>query len=80
MVYVYMGDNSRFESQSSTIIKRLMEKNGMSREEATNFWFHSATYKEIIKRKLTYISAMRAYSELRLEHKKSPDWMQKSFE
>lgn len=31
-------------------------------------------------RKLTYISAMRAYSELRLEHKKSPDWMQKSFE
>lgn len=75
-----MGDNSRFESQSSTIIKRLMEKNGMSREEATNFWFHSATYKEIIKRKLTYISAMRAYSELRLEHKKSPDWMQKSFE
>lgn len=75
-----MGNNSRFESQSSTIIKRLMEKNGMSREEATNFWFHSATYKEIIKRKLTYISAMRAYSELRLEHKKSPDWMQKSFE
>lgn len=75
-----MGNNSRFESQSSTIIKRLMEKDGMSREEATNFWFHSATYKEIIKRKLTYISAMRAYSELRLEHKKSPDWMQKSFE
>lgn len=80
MVYVYMEDSNRFESQSSTIIKRLMEKNGMSREEATNFWFHSATYKEIIKRKLTYISAMRAYSELRLEHKKSPDWMQKSFE
>lgn len=52
----------------------------MSREVATKTWFSSKTYQEIIKRKLTYISAMRAYTELKMEFEKNPNWMQNSFD
>ena len=69
-----------FESQSITIVKHIVENDHLSREDAIKLWFSSKTYKEIIRRNLTYISAMRAYFELELEHEKSPDWMKQPFE
>lgn len=69
-----------FESQSITIIERIMEYDSMSREQAMQTWFMSKTYNEIIARGLTYISAMRAYFELKLEMEGNPEWMQKEFE
>ena len=69
-----------FESQSITVVEHIMKNSNLSREDAIKMWFNSKTYHEIVRRKLTYISAMRAYYELELEHKNSPDWMQKSFE
>ena len=43
------------------------------------YWFSSKTYSEIIKREITYISAMRAYTELELEAKEDPEWMRNEF-
>lgn len=71
---------SNFESQSITLIETLMKRHNMSREIATKTWFSSRTYHEIIRRKLTYISAMRAYTELNMEFEKNPNWMQNSFD
>ncbi len=71
---------SDFKSQSETIIDTLTNKNNMSREQAIKFWFTSMTYNEIMRRKLTYISAMRAYTELEMEYQKNPDWMKNEFE
>ncbi len=70
---------SDFKSQSETIIDTLINKNNMSREQAIKFWFTSMTYNEIMRRNLTYISAMRAYTELEMEHQKHPDWMKNEF-
>lgn len=72
-----MGD---FRSQSITLIETLMKRDNMSREAAAKTWFNSETYHQIIKRKLTYISAMRAYFELKMEFEKHPNWMQGSFD
>lgn len=71
---------SNFESQSITLIETLMKRHSMSREIATKTWFNSKTYHEIIKRKITYISAMRAYTELTMEFENNPNWMQNSFD
>ena len=69
-----------FESQSITLIQTLVKRDNMSLEEAEKIWFNSKTYHEIIKRKLTYISAMRAYFELKKEFEEHPDWMQDPFD
>ena len=65
-----------FESQSYTIIETLLQEDKLSREKAEKFWYESKTYKEILKRKLTYISAMRAYYELAKEKNGDPRWME----
>ena len=75
-----MIDNSKFESQSETIIEKLVNDRRITREEAIKTWFNSKTYNEIVKKKITYISAMRAYIELELEESNDPDWMRNSFE
>lgn len=72
-----MGD---FKSQSITLIDTLIKRHNMSREAAAKTWFNSKTYHEIIKRKLTYISAMRAYFELKMEFEDHPNWMQGPFD
>ena len=69
-----------FDSQSITIIEHLMKEEKLSRQDAMTLWFSSKTYKEIIRRKLTYISAMRGYWELNLELEKNPKWMTEDFE
>lgn len=71
---------SDFQSQSETIINTLVNKDKMSREQAVKTWFNSMTYKEILRRNITFISAMRAYTELKMEYRKDPDWMQNNFE
>lgn len=71
---------NKFESQNETIIELLMTNCQMTRENAMKLWFNSKTYAEIIRRKLTYTSATRAYSELELEYKNDPDWMQNPFD
>lgn len=75
-----MNKEIPFESQSITVIERIMKDNKVSRQEAMKIWFNSKTYNEIINRKLTYISAMRAYYELNLEIKRSSEWMKNDFE
>lgn len=75
-----MSRDIPFESQSITIIERIMKDKNASRQEAMKLWFNSKTYNEIVARKLNYISAMRAYYELNLEIKKSPEWMKNDFE
>ena len=75
-----MNKGIPFESQSITIIEHIMKDNNASRKDAMKLWFNSKTYNEIIKRKLTYISAMRAYYELNLEIKGSSEWMKNDFE
>ena len=72
--------NSNFESQSETIIEKLVEDKNISREEAIKLWLNSKTYEEIVKRKITYISAMRAYIEFEMEQNNDDEWMQNSFE
>ena len=69
-----------FDSQSITIIEQIMKDKKLSRQDAMTLWFSSKTYKEIIRRKLTYISAMRGYWELNLELEKNPKWMTEDFE
>ena len=69
-----------FQSQSITLIETLMKRHSISRKAAAKIWFGSKTYHEIIKRKLTYISAMRAYTELKMEFEENPNWMQNSFD
>ena len=69
-----------FDSQSITIIEQIMKDKKLSRQDAMTLWFSSKTYKEIIRRKLTYISAMRGYWELNLELEKNPKWMTEEFE
>ena len=69
-----------FDSQSITIIGQIMKDKKLSRQDAMTLWFSSKTYKEIIRRKLTYISAMRGYWELNLELEKNPKWMTEDFE
>ena len=75
-----MMKNSNFESQSETIIEKLVEDKNISREEAIKLWLNSKTYEEIVKRKITYISAMRAYIEFEMEQNNDDEWMQNSFE
>ena len=69
-----------FWSQSETLIEHLVDERGYDKEIATELWYNSKTYKEIIRRELTYISAMRALYELDMELEKHPDWMDKSFD
>lgn len=69
-----------FESQSITVVEQIMKDSNIPRKEAEKLWFNSKTYSEILRRKLTYISAMRAYYELGLEISGNPDWMEKEFE
>ena len=64
-----------FESQSITLIEHLIKHKGMSREEACKLWFNSKTYKEIIRRNVTYLSAMKALFELERELSNHPEWM-----
>ena len=71
--------NSRFESQSETIVNRLVKIRDINREQAIKMWFGSKTYKEILLRNLTYISAMRAYMELEMENNNDPEWFQNEF-
>lgn len=75
-----MNKEIPFESQSITVIERIMKDNKVSRQEAMKLWFNSKTYKEIINRGLTYISAMRAYYELNLEISENSEWMKNDFE
>ena len=75
-----MSKEIPFESQSITVIEHIMKDNNASRQDAIKLWFNSKTYNEIVSRKLTYISAMRAYYELNLEIKGSSEWMKNDFE
>ena len=75
-----MSKDIPFESQSITIIERIMKDKNISRQEALNIWFNSRTYNEIIRRNVTFISAMRAYFELNLELTNNPEWMKNEFE
>lgn len=79
-VYASTATVNDFESQSLTVVEQIMKDSKLSRKEAMKLWFNSKTYKEIVRRKLTYISAMRAYYELGLEINGNPDWMEKEFE
>ena len=69
-----------FWSQSETLIEHLVDERGYSEEAAEKLWFNSKTYKEIIRRELTYISAMRALYELDKELEGKTDWMDKPFD
>ena len=69
-----------FDSQSITIIEQIMKDKKLSRQDAMTLWFSSKTYEELIRRKLTYISAMRGYWALNLELEKNPKWMTEDFE
>ena len=64
-----------FESQSITLVEHLIKDEKMTREQAIKLWFNSETYKEIIKRIITYISAMKALFELERELTNHPEWM-----
>lgn len=68
-----------FDNQSELVIEFLMERNKMNREDAKS-WYKSKTYSEILDRKLFYISATRAYSELLMERAGNDEWMRNSFE
>lgn len=70
-----MSKEIPFESQSITLIEHLIKNNNMTREQAIKLWFNSKTYKEIIKRNITYISAMKALFELERELTNHPEWM-----
>lgn len=67
--------NENFEGQSETLINLLIKHNNMNEETARTTWYGSKTYREILKRELTYISATRAYGELMMELNNNPDWM-----
>lgn len=69
-----------FKSQSEIVVDTLVKRNNMTKEQAVRMWFNSRTYNEILRRNITYISAMRAYFELELEINNDPDWMRKEFE
>lgn len=69
-----------FTMQSQTIIELLMQRHNMDRTRAMQIWFKSKTYAEILRRKLFYISATRAYSELLLEQQNNSEWMRNSFD
>ena len=75
-----MFDNSKFQSQSETILETLVKEKGMSIQEASTLWFNSRTYNEIVKRQLTYISAMRGLFELNKELNNDPTWMKPPFD
>lgn len=79
-VYASTATVNDFESQSITVVEKIMKDSNISRKEAEKIWFNSKTYSEILRRKLTFISAMRAYYELGLEINGNPDWMRKEFE
>ena len=70
----------KFKSQSEIVVDTLVKRNNMTKEQAVRMWFNSRTYNEILRRNITYISAMRAYFELELEINNDPDWMRKEFE
>ena len=72
--------NDNFESQSETIIEKLINDKELSREQAIKLWLKSKTYGEIIKRNITFVSAMRAYNELDMELNNHSEWMRNSFE
>lgn len=73
-------NNSQFESQSATVVDLLVQRDNMSRETAMKQWFNSKTYEEILRRKLTFISATRAYSELLMEKNNNEEWMKNAFD
>ena len=51
-----------------------------SKEIAEKLWFSSKTYEEIIRRGLTYTSAMGALYEVDMEIEGNPNWMDKAFD
>ena len=69
-----------FDSQSELIIGFLMKNQNMSKDDAEKEWFQSKTYSEIIRRKLFYVSASRAYSELLMEQQNNDEWMRNPFD
>ena len=71
--------NNLFQSQSKTIVDFPSKNKNMSRKQALKYWFGSKTYKEIFKRNLIYISAMRAYDELEMEQANDPLWFKTEF-
>jgi len=64
-----------FEIQSEILVGLLMQHRNLSREVAIKVWFNSKTYKEILRRGLTFMSATCAYSELVMELNNNPRWM-----
>ena len=74
-----MDTNALFQSQSITIIEHLVNVDKLTLPQAINRWFGSNTFYEILRRKLTYISAMSAYFQLQLELEGSSDWMTSDF-
>ena len=79
-LHEYRKKEIPFDSQSITIVEQIMQDKKLSRQDAMTLWFSSKTYQEIIRRKLTYISAMSGYLELNLELEKNPKWMTEDFE
>ena len=69
-----------FGSQSEALIENLVDERGYSTEAASELWYNSKTYKEIIRRGLTYTSAMRALYELDKELEGKTDWMERPFD
>ena len=69
-----------FDSQSELIVGFLIQNYNMSREDAMKLWFNSKTYSEIYRRRLFYVSATRAYSELFMEMEQNDEWMRNPFD
>ena len=69
-----------FNDQSELIIGYIMQNYNMDRENAIKAWFGSRTYAEICGRRLFYISATRAYSELLMEWQNNDEWMRNPFD
>ena len=69
-----------FNNQSELIVGYIMQNYNMDRENAMKAWYNSRTYSEIYNRRLFYVSATRAYSELLMEWQNSDEWMRDPFD
>lgn len=66
-----------FDIQSREIIDTLMQDMGMTRRQATEFWFRSKTCNKLMNDTIdySYFSAARCYEELNKEIEHNPYWM-----
>ena len=74
-VSIHFSRLKAYMPQSKEVIKMLIADNKVSNREAEEIWFSSKTLEEIVDKKLTDMSADKAYSELKLERTNNPNWM-----